>query len=606
MKAELRKRSIWSAPFLVLLLVACTGPTVTDVATEDPQDLQTAPDSDYGDAPDGGDTGYPELFAQVGSFPTLFASNGARTLNIEEATLGPTASTEVDANDAADPDGVQNLTNADSDDGLVDFFITLNAIPPPTTLSVDVVGPEGSPGGTFYINAVIDLNMDGEWGGQGANGEQEWVVQNEPVQVAAGQTTPFTSPPFGFSNGNLLPDGAYMRIALTRETVPGNWDGTGEFSSGEIEDHFIQLPEFGGKKNPILSVDCNGPYAPGALVICVVNNLRNVAGNFTYSLSKVAGGTVTVPLAGCAPGGPGGGPLAIGALGPAVVITCPSTVGTTPTTWRFTAKVQDPPAVVVDGGIQAGHPEESTADFDFEGAPKVWDVYLGGFQGWYRHFSGFSEVVVDLGVYGDDPVPMENANVTLEMAVPGGDPETQTVITDANGHAQAVFTIFTYGNYEVAVLNIEGENMAYVPSMNVLDSVEVNVTGAPSTPVGVSPGQMIIEEFVASYNTAFQSGDVEALFASLHPAVVDLYGSDACPSYLDTVIANPIQLEILQITGPALWAWEIDGVSTDIENAFTVTVNVTVGGETSESEVHFALREDGSIGWFTDCGDPLP
>jgi hypothetical protein len=599
-------RSIGVASLLFTLLVACNFTGAGDEPDVEPPPPGTVPTGDYGDAPEGGETGYPELFAQDGSFPTLFDSNGARTLSIDEATLGPTASVEVDADDPADPDGAQNLTNSDSDDGLTDFFITLTAIPAPTTLSVDVVGPEGSPGGTFYINAVIDLNMDGEWGGRGANGELEWVVQNQPVQVAAGQTTPFTSPPFGFGNGNLLPDGAYMRIALTRETVPGNWDGTGEFSSGEIEDHFIRLPEIGGKKNPILSVDCGGPYAPGAFVICNVTNHRNVAGNFTYSLAKVAGGTVVVPLAGCVPGGPGGGPVAIGALGPPVPITCPSIVGTTPTTWRFTAKVKDPAAVVVDGGIMAGHTEESTADFDFEGSPKVWNVYMGGFQSWYRHFSGYSEVVVDLGVYGDDPVPMEGASVTLEMAVPGGAPETQTVVTDANGHAQAVFTISFYGDYVVSVVNIEGENMAYEPTMNALDSVEVNVAGAASTPVGVSPGQMIIEEFVAAYNAAFQAGDVEALFESLHPAVVELYGAEACPTYLDSVVANPIQLELLQITGPADWAWEIDGVSTDIEGAFTVAVNVTVQGETSESEVHFALREDGSIGWFTDCGDPLP
>ena len=75
------------------------------------------------------------------------------------------------------------------------------------------------------MNAIIDLNMDGEWGGQGVNGELEWVVQNEPVQVVPGQTTEFTPPAFAFSNGNLLPDGAYMRLALTKEMVPANWDG---------------------------------------------------------------------------------------------------------------------------------------------------------------------------------------------------------------------------------------------------------------------------------------------------------------------------------------------------------------------------------------------
>ena len=185
-------------------------------------------------------------FAQVGNFPTLFSSNGARVLNANEAWLGESASAETDANDPADPDGITNLTNTDSDDGLANFFISLVAIPPPTNLTVTVSAPEGSTGGTYYLNALIDLNMDGEWGGQGINGELEWVVQNQPVQVSPGVVTPFTPPSFAFSNGNLLPDGAFMRVALTKEMVPPNWDGTGEFSAGEIEDHFIELPEFVG------------------------------------------------------------------------------------------------------------------------------------------------------------------------------------------------------------------------------------------------------------------------------------------------------------------------------------------------------------------------
>ncbi len=228
-------------PFIFMgLLVSCNLPGGGAPVTPPPS---ADPAGDYGDAPDGGPTGYHALFAQTGQFPTQFSSDGARTLNVDEAYLGSSASAEEGASDPTDPDGLPNLTNTDSDDGLTDFFITLTSIPPPTTLSVDVSAPEGSPGGTFYLNAIIDLNMDGEWGGQGVNGELEWVVQNQPVQVTPGSTTPFTSPPFGFGNGNLLPDGAFMRIALTKEMVPANWDGTGEFSSGEIEDHFIQLPK---------------------------------------------------------------------------------------------------------------------------------------------------------------------------------------------------------------------------------------------------------------------------------------------------------------------------------------------------------------------------
>jgi hypothetical protein len=585
---------IFCTLILLVLVVGCNAPT--DDGGEPPPPGQ-APTGDYGDAPDGGTTDYPDPFVQDGQFPTLFASNGARTLRTDEATLGPTASAEVDANDPADPDGVQNLTNTDSDDGLVNFFIKLTAIPPPTTLSVEVHAPAGSPGGTFYVNAIIDLNMDGQWGGQGANGELEWVVQNQPVQVVPGGVTPFTSPAFAFSNGNLLPDGAYMRLALTKERVPDNWDGTGEFSSGEIEDHFIRLPA--GKEIPILSVDCNGPYIPTQLVTCIVTNLRPVGGNFTYALRWIGGGSVNVPIATCNPGAPAGGPVAIAGNG-VVPITCASTAGTTPTTWQFTAKVKDPPAVVVDGGIELGHSSESTAEFEFEGQ-KVWSIYVGYLMGLFEHFEDFSRVLVDVVIYGDDPVPMEGATVTLTMKSPGGGTETQTVVTDAEGQAHAEFDIFVYGRYEVTVDNIEGEDMAYKPMLNAASSVEVNVGPEVETFEGLQD----VPSFVAALNSAFATGDVGALLQGLHPAVIDLYGTEACMTYLWSIIENPIALEVLEVTALESWLWERDGVSTDILNAFAVGVNRTVQEQTDQIMVHFARLEAGSLSWFTDCGDPL-
>src|SRR5688500_4750631 len=89
------------------------------------------PVADYGDAPDGGPTGYPAPFAQTGSFPTLFGSGGAHAVDTSRATLGLTASAEVDAADPADPDGAPNLVNTDGDNGIVDFALVLNQIPPP-------------------------------------------------------------------------------------------------------------------------------------------------------------------------------------------------------------------------------------------------------------------------------------------------------------------------------------------------------------------------------------------------------------------------------------------------------------------------------------------
>jgi len=78
-----------------------------------------APTGDYGDAPDGQDAYY----GVPGHYPTLFNTTnsqfgrpGGHTLNIGGETLGMNVSAEVDANDPADPDGVPNLVDADSDE----------------------------------------------------------------------------------------------------------------------------------------------------------------------------------------------------------------------------------------------------------------------------------------------------------------------------------------------------------------------------------------------------------------------------------------------------------------------------------------------------------
>ena len=57
-------------------------------------------------------------------------------------------------------------------------------------------------------------------------------------------------------------------------------------------------------------------------------------------------------------------------------------------------------------------------------------------------------------------------------------------------------------------------------------------------------------------------------------------------------------------TGPAEWDWELDGVTTPIPDAHTVTVNWRDPNVDEQREVHIAPAE-GTWRWFTDCGDPI-
>jgi hypothetical protein len=175
------------------------------------------PLADYGDAPDP-------------AFPSLFASNGAHTLDITQFWLGnfadPSATTERDA----------KIVNRDElDDGLE--RIKFQGATP--TLAFRAVKGKAASDGVAYFNLLVDLNGDGHWQGQ-----PEWVVENREVSLAPGASELIEAPlpPQSLSD-------VWIRAALTDERVdpaafPDGWDGTGEFARGEVEDYLLSVPAF--------------------------------------------------------------------------------------------------------------------------------------------------------------------------------------------------------------------------------------------------------------------------------------------------------------------------------------------------------------------------
>jgi hypothetical protein len=121
--------------------------------------------------------------------------------------------------------------------------------------------------------------------------------------------------------------------------------------------------------------------------------------------------------------------------------------------------------------------------------------------------------------------------------------------------------------------------------------------------------QAVINEvtaFFETFNASFRAQSSQDLLDLLHPAVPDLYGLEACQAYLEQIVEGIVQVEVLDVTGPELWLWEIDSHSTEIGYTYTVLANVSAGETTNQRDLHIAQRPDGSFGWFTDCGDPLP
>jgi hypothetical protein len=116
---------------------------------------------------------------------------------------------------------------------------------------------------------------------------------------------------------------------------------------------------------------------------------------------------------------------------------------------------------------------------------------------------------------------------------------------------------------------------------------------------------------MADLVAAIRAGELAPMFEDLHPAVIELYGEQACQNTLATRSADPTYaVEITSIQPPAPWDWVIDGRTTTISDAWTIVAAVTAidpatgSPVTAQREVHLAPSA-GTARWFTDCGTPL-
>jgi S-layer homology domain/GEVED domain/Bacterial Ig domain len=365
-----------------------------------------APTAEYGDAPEDGPAGYAGSFSVVeAAFPTLYNTTnstygpGAHALDSSEEWLGDGVagglySYEEDADDSADPDGIENLDNTDDyDDGVTGLNIILTSIPPPAYLTTQITVAPDAPDVPRYVNAVIDLNMDGKWAGNAAGGEPEWVVKNFVVNVSPGSVQTVTSDAFAYSNGLLLTPTTWMRVVLSREPINAatygtdGWDGSGAFTKGEVEDYYVQLPNWDdgagglgggiggagaggrgliwGKPAPVMKCPTKVKFPKGqdwVLFSCGIWNFGG-RGDVVYDLWRISGLVDVWPVTGLinmatAPpgffvaGAPGGG---MGVMGnPHREWFVGSNRAGTPSTWKYKVVGVDPDSTVGEGVVNLG------------------------------------------------------------------------------------------------------------------------------------------------------------------------------------------------------------------------------------------------------------
>ncbi len=228
-------------------------------------------------------------------------------------------------------------------------------------------------------------------------------------------------------------------------------------------------------------------------------------------------------------------------------------------------------------------------------------TWIGRFFGGWKHLVGESLVQWVTKVYGGDPEPVPNAQVTVRLDGPDGS-ETMTATTDEDGMAFGEFTIYSYGSYTLTIENIDAVDFAYTPELNAYNSISVEVVEGDNPPPLVT-GETV-SEFASLLAASMRLQDAPFLFERLHPQVIELYGEDVCQSYLSGLSDPTFAIKVEGASGPATWTWEREGQTMEIDNVYTVRVFLTSQGETSPVEMHMGLMDDGTLRWFTDCDGP--
>lgn len=507
--------------------------------------------------------------------------------------------------------------------------------------TVDVEGPA-------YWNFLIDLNQDGQWS------QGEWVAQDVPVNLVPGTTQTLISPAFrwptsGSPWGRLnFPLWARSMVTLdrVRDTVGGNWDGRGiegGFSHGEVEDYFIEWQPMGQRfpggggggggggagdgcgPDLMTSFSCPDTLEPGITAVCGVNTILpeevQIACIPQHDFGGVASDFVSlmpgdVGVEACGTQGfslmaefDSQGSLFLDLLeapeGGQVIVTAAG---------NEESQCSGTGTVVIETGVLAlASLTEGEGGLDafglwlFESVVKEDDEVhhpfiqlLRSFQAWIRGGS--------ISIEADPPW----VNVSGELNDDG------TFYAEGRGVVAGFPDIAVTFEGQISNGTLTGDYiMGAEGGLPGAEPITYGITGTYQgpeedgdgdvPPVSAMPETVMqtIDDFIQVFNQAFADGDAGSLYQLLHPAVFDVYGEEACQTYLETVVANPIELELVDAWSEGPWDWVIDGITTPLERIYTIVANRTVSGETAEIEIHLYMPGDDSVRWLTDCGDPL-
>jgi GEVED domain len=195
---------------------------------------------DFGDAPDGGPTGYVKGGAALGSFPSKLAGRGPRHAGLPSLRLGPRVDGETDSeqvNRDLFDDGAEASLRSCS--GASRLTLGLNG--------QRLTAAQRAGGNVIYVNAWFDWNRDGDWEDGSDGCANEWAIRNLAVPASSLGSDGLRLLPVAFKAGKQTRE-LWWRVTVTLNepaTDPAGRGPVAGYSLGETEDYF-QRPAGGG------------------------------------------------------------------------------------------------------------------------------------------------------------------------------------------------------------------------------------------------------------------------------------------------------------------------------------------------------------------------
>ena len=205
------------------------------------------------------------------------------------------------------------------------------------------------------------------------------------------------------------------------------------------------------------------------------------------------------------------------------------------------------------------------------------------------------------------------AHRDLSIVVPGannGKPKVVDVATDTT-----VVGINSYGDYKIGTVLLGGVDVtpafAGLPTITVDDQertvwchdTQPATAGTDEPTAAAGPAEQAAT-FLDAFNTAHETGDVDTLLDTLHPAARSTFGLDACDAHVRTTVGAVGSIELTDVGTVAPYELPAPGGPLVFPEAVEVEVDWVHQGESAEGVTFHLVLEDEGVFYLSTCGQP--